>query len=264
MAHRSTRIWLARCALVGNIARGLVYVVLGGAAARASLMARDASHDMRDTFLIIYRAPFGQVLLWLTAAGLAAYALWRLLDAILDARDRGTDLKGLAQRAAGLWISGLYVGLAFVAGKLAMGWGSSGGGNQGASKGAQLLLNQPFGQWLVGAVGLFIIGVGAFKVRKAFYDDFNELDSGWIRGMARYGHASRGVVFLVIGGFMVLAGVYRRSGTARGLSGVLQFVSEQQAGNAIVLALGAGLAFYGITQALTAYFVHGARAGRSA
>ena len=55
-------------------------------------------------FLI--RQPLGSILLGVTAAGLFAYTLWRLVDGVLDLENEGDDLEGYANRA-GQIMSGL-------------------------------------------------------------------------------------------------------------------------------------------------------------
>ena len=69
------RPWLGRLAIIGGAARGLVYVIAGGAAINAAFHARSGSNDMATAFKIIIEAPMGRVLLAVTAADLAAFAV---------------------------------------------------------------------------------------------------------------------------------------------------------------------------------------------
>ncbi|CAN5718862.1 DUF1206 domain-containing protein [soil metagenome] len=250
------RPWLHTLAVAGKTARGFVYVVAGSATAYAAANARSDTTDLREAFRVIYEAPFGRVLLGIVAAGLGTYALWRALVGILDAENRGTDAKGLARRAADLFVAAIYVSLTVLAVRLTLGAGGGGGGD-GASKWAARLLEQPFGQWLVGIVGLVIVGVGIHRLWKAWRGDFHELRSEWLRAFARWGNATRGVIFLVIGGFFLMAAIYRSPGQARGLEGALQFLSNQPAGAILVLVAGIGLALYGVVAIAEAFILHG-------
>jgi hypothetical protein len=253
------RPWLHALAVAGKIARGLVYMVAGGATAYAAAGARRETTDLREAFRLIYDAPFGQVLIACVSLGLITYAVWRALVGLLDADGRGTDAKALVRRAADLFVAGIYVSLAVLAARFAFGEGGTGGGN-GHERWTALLLEQPFGQWLAGAVGLVIVGVGVFRLWKAFAGDFGELQSKWLRCFARYGNAARGVIFLVIGGFMLVAAIYRTPGEARGLEGALRFLSDQPAGAVLVLVAGIGLALYGVNAIAEALLLHGRKA----
>ncbi|MBA2431843.1 MAG: DUF1206 domain-containing protein [Chthoniobacterales bacterium] len=254
------RPWLHALAVAGKTARGFVYLVAGGATAYAAANAKRDTTDLREAFSVIYNAPFGQVLLGTVAAGLGTYALWRALVGILDAENRGTGAKALVRRAADLFVAAIYVSLTVLAVRLTLGASERGGGGDGTSRWAARLLEQPFGQWLAGIVGLVIVGVGVHRLRKAWRGNFPELRSEWLRAFARWGNAARGVIFLVIGGFFLMAAIYRSPGQARGLEGALQFLSNQPAGAILVLVAGIGLALYGVVAIAEAFILHGRKA----
>ena len=106
------------------------------------------------------------------AVGLIGYVIWRFVQAIKDPENKGTDAKGLAQRV-GYAVNGLiYAGLALSAVQIILG---SGGGNSNSTQDwTARLLSQPFGQWLVGTVGAFIIGLGFYQFYLAFSGKFRK------------------------------------------------------------------------------------------
>ncbi len=72
--------WLARS---GYAARGVVYLIVGGLAVLAAL-GRGQTTDSEGALLTILQQPFGTVLLGLVALGLVGYAIWRLVQALMD------------------------------------------------------------------------------------------------------------------------------------------------------------------------------------
>ncbi len=238
-------------ARAGYAARGVIYVIVGGMAALAAFGGGGGTTDSRGAMGELLGAPFGKTLLLAMALGLLCYSAWRAVQAIMDADSHGTDAKGLAVRG-GMAVSAItHVGLAFFAGSLAFGWGmgSSSGGSENGSREewTAWLLSQPFGRWLVAGVGLVIAGVGVahfFKAWKAgFEKHFNmtEQERAFISPIGRVGLAARGVVFLIIGGFFVVAGIQHNPNEARGLSGALQALQQQPFGNLLLAVVAFGL-----------------------
>jgi hypothetical protein len=118
-------------ARTGYAARGVVYLVIGYFAVRAALGSSEAK-GTEAALVSILGQPFGNVLLWIVASGMAAFCVWRLVQAVRDTDDHGTDAKGLAVRA-GLVGSALgYAGVALLAVAIARGTrrsAESGGGD---------------------------------------------------------------------------------------------------------------------------------------
>ena len=83
----------------------MVYLIVGGLAFFAALNGGEAEGTSGALNFLI-RQPLGSILLGVTAAGLFAYTLWRLVDGVLDLENEGDDLEGYANRA-GQIMSGL-------------------------------------------------------------------------------------------------------------------------------------------------------------
>ena len=78
-----------------------------------------------------------------------------------------TDAKGIFTRL-GYILSGIsYAGVAANAALLAMGSSNSGGGSSKQDWTA-MVLQQPFGRWLVGIAGAVIIGIGFWRLYQAY------------------------------------------------------------------------------------------------
>ncbi|MGP9819697.1 DUF1206 domain-containing protein [Salinarimonas sp. NSM] len=245
---------LEKTARVGYAARGIVYMLVGGLAVMAAVGAGGDTGGSRNALASLLDEPYGKALLAVIALGLLAFAVWREVAAVSDADRRGTSGKGLAIRGAHV-ISGIvYLSLAVYAAGLAFGWATGGGGSGdgGAQSWSAWLLAQPFGRWLLGLVGLAVAGVGVAFLGRAWKGDVTKHlhyapeQRGWVVPLGRAGFAARGVVFLIIGGFLVVAAWQAQSSEARGLGGALRTLQEQPYGWVLLGLVAAGLFAFGV------------------
>jgi fumarate reductase subunit D len=80
--------WLARS---GFVARGLIYGIIGILAIKLAIGVGGTTTNQQGALKTIAHQPFGKVLLILVAIGLAGYALWRLLHALLGHGPEDSD-----------------------------------------------------------------------------------------------------------------------------------------------------------------------------
>lgn len=250
---RQRSLWIERLARFGYAAKGVVYGIVGLLAAQAAFGVGGQTTDTQGALGVIVAQPFGKVLLSLVALGLIGYAIWRFVQAIKAPEHKGTDFKGLAQRI-GYAANGLIYGsLAISAIKIII--GSSSGNSNSYEDWTAKLIAQPFGQWLVGIVGSFVIGLGFYQFLKAYKAkfrkemDLNQLSDThkkWIVGIGRFGLAARGVVFTVIGFFLIQAARQHDPSEVRGLGEALQVLVQQPYGPWILGIVAIGLIAYGI------------------
>ncbi|AFY90515.1 MULTISPECIES: DUF1206 domain-containing protein [Chroococcidiopsis] len=254
--------WVERLARFGYAAKGVVYGIVGLLAAQAAFGAGGKTTDTEGALQTVLTQPFGKFLLAAIALGLLGYALWRFVQAIKDPEHKGTNAKGIFQRL-GYAINGfIYAGLAFTAIQLVAGTGGGSGGNATQDWTARLL-SQPFGQWLVGTVGAFIIGMGFYQFYRAFKAKFrqemdlhqlSETEKKWVLGISGFGTAARGVVFCAIGFFLIQAARNNNPNEARGLGEALQVLSQQPFGKWILGIVALGLIAYSIYMVLQARY----------
>ena len=100
--------WVERLGRLGLVAKAVLYAVVGLLAIQVARGGREESPDKGGALRTIAEQPFGKGLLVLLAIGLAAYALWRLAQGILDRDNEGEGLKGLAKRAGALGKAAWY------------------------------------------------------------------------------------------------------------------------------------------------------------
>jgi hypothetical protein len=246
--------WIERLARFGYTTKGIVYVIIGILAVMAAFGTGGKTTGSKGAIRTIAAQPFGQFLLILAALGLLGYVIWRFVEAIKDPDNKGTDAKGIVTRI-GYAISGsIYATLAFYAANMALGSGGASGGNSKQDWTARLLA-QPFGRWLVGIIGIVIIGVGFYRLYKAYKTKFRrklnlrELSLSQERAVVntcRFGIAARGVVFVLIGIFLTRAARQYDASEVKGLDGILLTVAQQPFGKFLLTLVALGLVAYGI------------------
>jgi len=253
---------VAMFARSGYAARGVVYLIVGWLAMLAAFGGGRAE-DSEGALRKLLSQPFGEILLGLMALGLLGYAVWRLIQAIRDTDDHGTDAKGLAVRG-GLFVSAItHVLLAVFAVSLIFTFSMSsggGGGGGGTQDWTAWLLRQPFGRWLVGLVGVAIIGAGLAHIWKGWmakFEEYLEMDEQTRQKtspICRFGLIARGVVFLMVGGFVIIAAWQADSSEARGLAGALQALQEQPYGWILLALVAVGLFAFGLYSVIEAVY----------
>jgi hypothetical protein len=252
---QSARRWIIPLARFGYAAKGFVYIIIGLLAALAAFTTGGRTTDSRGAMEEIFSQSYGKLLLGVVAGGLTGYAIWKIVQALKDTENKGSGPKGIAFRI-GYTVSGvIHAGLALSAVQMIIGSGEGGSTGDAASKEwTAKLMEQPFGQWLVAAVGLGFVIFGISQIYKAYSTKFREklkteemsegIENFAVR-IGQIGLVARGVVFGIIGVFLVQAALHSNAGEARGLSGALRALEQQSYGQWLLGAVALGLIAYG-------------------
>jgi hypothetical protein len=253
--------WIEPLARLGYAAKGIVYIVIGVLAIEVAFHAGGKTPSPHGALAAIAHEPYGRFLLALTAVGLAGYALWRFVETFFDPENKGSDAKGLTTRL-GYFISGAgYGALAYWAICIVTGAPHNSGGS--TQTWTARLLSEPFGPWLVGLVGLIVIGIGVAQLVRSYtadvrrqmqLDELNPTLQKWVVDAGRFGYAARGVVFGIIGIFLIEAAVNSNPHKAIGLDGALAVLAKQAYGQFLLAVVAAGLIAYGLFQLVKARY----------
>ena len=246
--------WVERLARFGYAAKGVVYIVVGALATLAALGMGGETTGTQGAMRSIARQPFGRVMLGVVAFGLVAYVIWRWVQAITDADDKGTDAKGIALRL-GYTGSGLvYAGLALSAARIVFG-AEEDGQPSAAESWTERVMEFPYGNWLVVLAGLSVIGFGLYQCYKGYTAKFRkrlktgEMSEGsilWATRSGRFGFIARGIVFCIVGTFLIVAAWHYDSTEVKGLDGALQLLTRQSYGKWLLGLVALGLVAYGL------------------
>lgn len=253
---------LALTARVGYVAKGVVYLLVGGLAALAAAGLGGGHAGTKAAINQLVHRPFGDTMLGLLGVGLFAYALWRLLQALLDTEDAGRGPKGLVTRL-GFTISGLiHASLGVYCLDLLFNAAMSSGEAETQDRTA-LLMSHQGGVILVFAVGLVFLGIGLRQLWRALARTYlgnwhhRQMTDGQRRlfeGITRWGLSARGVVFLIIGLFLCIAAWRTDPSQAQGLGGALTVLAAQPFGPWLLGAVALGLFSYGLYCLINAAF----------
>ncbi len=252
VARQVARPWVGPIARIGLATKGALYLLVGGLAVLWAIGEGGKVAGGRGAVRTLRQVPHGEILLGCAAAGFAAYALWRALQAAIDL-DRKGGVKGAFKRIGYAVSAVIYGGLAVAAVQLAR--GESAGENHETTTWVARVLARPYGDVLVVLVGVGFAGYGAVHLWSAIKAKFEkQLELGrmsprqrtvalWV---GRTGTAARGVVFGVIGYQLVLAGLRSSPGETRDVGGALRTLAQRPHGDLVLGVIAAGLFLYGV------------------
>jgi hypothetical protein len=239
---------LALLERLGYLVRGALYAVMGLLALGVALgIVGGQTTDLSGSLVFLIGNPFGKLVLVVVIIGLGAYSLWGFIRAIYDPLHRGSDASGYAARLGFVTSALSYAAIVILAIELLAGSGAPSGDS--TQKTIASVLTHPAGGWLTILIGLVAIGIGFGQFLEAYRATFQEdlkgaeMSASERRiavGLGRFGMFARGVVFLVIGWFVVQAGIHHDAGQAQGFGGAFVFLLNQPFGRLLlgVIALG--------------------------
>lgn len=254
-------------ARLGYAARGLIYSVIGVLAILLAMGYGGGTTDQQGAIAAIGNQWAGQFLLGVVLIGLICYTLWGLIRAVLDPLHKGNEIKGMAIRVGYLFSGIAYSFLVMPTFALMT------GGPDPAHNGAQgeqtrhytgRLLAESWGQWLVGLAGVIVIIVGLFQIFQGLKKSFErELHLAKltpsqvhkVKTLGRFGTVSRGIVFGLVGIFLIIAAYKARSSEAKGFDGVLMSIMDRPYGSWFIGCIALGLVAMGFYSLLVAAYL---------
>src|SRR3712207_2266044 len=248
---------LENLARVGLIASGVVHLLIAWLALQLAFGGGSGgSADQPGALATVAASPLGQPLLWLLPVRLAALALWPAAQ--IPPRPRGLSASGEARKKAvtktvkSVAKTIVYLALAVLAVRAATGGGQSGSGQQ--QQQAAGVFGWPGGRWLVGAVGLVVIGVGVYLVAKGLRKKFlEEVDltsasartRALVEKLGLVGYPAKGVALAVVGALLTWAAITFDPTKATGLDGALRTILDAPFGRVLLTLVALGIAAFG-------------------
>jgi MFS family permease len=266
--HVASNEWMIGLARLGYATKGVVYLIIGSLAVALAAGHGGKATDQRGALQTIAVQPFGKFLLIVVAIGLLGYALWSFIQMVFDPDREGHDAKGMGARLGVAFGGVAYVGLAIGAFQLALGSGTAGNSSTTSTQDwtAHLLrLHPPLGVALVVLVGLIVLGVAVALYARAYKAQFQrQLNlagmSAQLRKaaifMGRFGYAALGMVFTIIGLFLIVAALQQNPAQAKGLDTALTELLHQPFGPVLLGIVALGLLAYGVFSFVEAGYRH--------
>lgn len=238
----------------GLVSKGSLYLLVGLIAADVSVGGGERLQDRSGALATLADSWLGKLLVAVLAIGLAGYAAWRFAEAVLGRPLEGGKKEGWLKRFGYLARAVWYLGLFGIALSALYGANESGGSRQ-EDRFTARVLELPLGRWIVAAVGLGILGAGAFNVwrgvTRKFCDNLklrkmSDLERRGFTALGVVGHLARGVVFGLIGFFLVRAAWQYDPKETVGLDGALAEVLRQDYGDTLLAIVSGGLIAFGL------------------
>ena len=231
---------------VGLIAYGLEHLLF--AVIAAQLAWSDESTTASGAMNQLAQETWGQAVLWAAAAGLLLLAAWQALEATMGYGWRESGR--LRKRLESVLRTGAYLALGWLAASTAAG----GGGGSSEEGLTSQLMAETAGRFLVGLLGLVIVGVGVAEIVKGVTERFTEdLAGGGTAGqsgsalvrLGQVGYVAKGAALVAVGGLFGWAAVTYDAEKAGGLDAALRTLVSQPFGPYLVTAFAVGFAAFG-------------------
>jgi hypothetical protein len=248
---------IVKLARAGWAAAGIMYLIAGTLAMIVTLKsfgwtsAEDEEASPMGAVKAISRGPGGKVLLWILALGMVLYAAWRLVSAIMPGKN---TVMTWVKRVGFVITAVLYTALAITAVSLSRSRSANKDGNTQTTTLTGRIMSHTAGQFIVGVVGLIVVGVGLYCLRNAAKR--NVTDEVDLSGMSRddqrltksfgvIGEFGRGLGIGLVGFFLVRAAITFDANKATGLDGALRQLAMEPWGRFVVAVVAIGFVSYG-------------------
>ena len=238
----------------GLVSKGSLYLLVGVIAADVSIGGGERLRDRGGALSTLTDSWYGKLLVGLLAVGLAGYAAWRFAEGVLGRPLEGGKKEGWLKRIGYFARSAWYLGLLAIALAALYGANEAGGSNEEDRVTARVL-EFPLGQWIVAGVGLGLLGAGVFNFWRGVTARFrknlklrkmSEVEEKAFTVMGIVGHLARGVVFSLIGFFLVRSSWRYEPEETVGLDGALAEIVQQDYGDTLLGIVSAGLIAFGL------------------
>lgn len=241
---------LDKAARLGFLAKGLVYALIGVLALQIALGGHEQA-DQKGALQAVAEQPGGTIVLWLMVVGFLGYAGWRLGEAAWGRRDETDERKRAAKRIGSAASGALYLAFAVLA--LRTVTASTSGGSDSSSMAAKVL-GWPAGPALVIGAGLVVIAIAVGLTVRGLKTDFEKhLNTGSMSGrtftavrrLGQVGYVARGLVFGLVGVFVIKAALDLEPGEAEGFDTALKSVAAAPFGKFLLMTAALGLICFG-------------------
>ncbi|XVU23305.1 DUF1206 domain-containing protein [Actinoplanes sp. CA-054009] len=241
--------YLARGGFIGY---GIIHLIFAWIALQVAFQGSSQESDQSGALQTLAGNGLGKTLLVVIAIGMAAMAIWQAFEAVIGESGE-QNRTAMAERVLSGVRAVLYGYLAWMAVKILQGSNASMGDNYESKSSG--LMGSTGGRWLVGFIGLVILGVGIgmaiYGLRRKFVKHLNtqEMTHGTRQPIIRLGmagYAAKGVAYAIAGVLFVAAAVTFDPDKARGLDAALKTLAGHPWGVWLLAVIAVGIAAFGV------------------
>ena len=236
----------------GFIGYGIIHLLFAWIAFQVAFRGSGQESDQSGALQTLAGNGAGKVLLVLIGIGMIGLAIWQAFEAAIGESGPRTKT-AIAERVISGVRAILYLSLAYYAFKVLNGANASMAQNQ-QGKSATIMAHSG-GRWLVGFIGLVVIGVGVgifvYGWKKKFLQHLNtqQMAASVRKSTTRLGmlgYEAKGVAYAIAGVLVVTAAVTYKPDKARGLDAALKTLAGHPWGVWLLALIGLGIAAFGI------------------
>lgn len=236
---------------VGLTAYGVVHLLVAFIALQLAFTGTNKQASQKGAFAEMAANPVGAVLLWVTAVGLFALALWQIFEAAWGHHSIGKGNKRTLKRLGSGAKAVIYLALGISAVSTAAGSSSArSNSNSGEKALTARLMGTPPGRMLIVVIGIVVIVVAGrlvFKgVKKKFTRDLSGGVGAGVMRLGQVGYIAKGFALAIVGVLFIVAAVTFDPQNAGGLDTALRTLRQQSFGPVLLALTALGWACFGL------------------
>ena len=261
MARGGSGVWLRAVSRLGLVCRGTIYLLVGYLALRLAVATHErtaAPASRAGAVQAAVAAGWGRVSLVVLVAGLGAYALTQLIEAVFRPSHAASTTGRWRQRAVSSWGCLLYLAFCLSTAQLLVVTPAKQTARSEQRQDTDVtaaLLRTGWGRLLLVLVGVLAVAGGVEVGRRSVRLDFRERFTAAhmsrplamvTRALGGFGCVARAVVLVLAGVFILKAAVLSSAKQAKGLDAVFRSVASSAGGSWLLALLASGLLCYGL------------------
>jgi hypothetical protein len=236
----------------GFVCYGVIHLLFAWVALQVAFGNSSQEGDQTGALRKLASQPAGKTLVIVVVIGMVALAIWQAFEAIIG-QSGEQDKEAIAERVINGIRALIYLWLAWVGVKVVSGAASS--QSKSSQNTTKNLMDSAGGRWLVGLIGLVVVGVGIglcwYGLTKRFEKRLNTAQmSPTVRKATRrlgmFGYSAKGVAYGIVGVLVLAAGVTYDAKKASGLDGALKTLASHGWGVWLLALIALGFVAFGI------------------
>jgi hypothetical protein len=236
----------------GFVCYGVIHLLFAWLALQVAFGDAGKEGDQNGALQTLAGNGFGKVLLIVIAVGMVGLAIWQAFEAIVG-ESGPRDKAAVAARVISGIRAVVYLWLAWTAVKIVTGANSSSAAK--SQNKSSTLMSHTGGRWLVGLIGLVVLGVGiglaVYGLTKKFEKHLKTQEMRpsvrkSTRRLGMAGYSAKGVAYAIAGVLVVVAAVKYDPDKARGLDAALKTLAGHSYGPWLLGLTALGFAAFGV------------------